>query len=385
MGASLSIVNIASVSGLRANRGRLAYGAAKAGVKLMSRGAGARIRSAAACASIALRRGRSKRRWWRRCTRRISARLAGPHAAGPLRRAGGSGRGGRLPAVAGGELHQRPHAASMAALAWHRPGSCSMNPPAWHPARSDSIVEQSRPGRSAARRPRRKRAPRRRRCGRCGGKAVLDIGDIDAAGVSRAPPSRRSRRCRWSRAARRTPMASATSELALACASHAGEPAHVDAGERDAGAGPGWTSSRSNAARIGRRTRRRRSRWRAPAASRRRCTTTARASIPASCAPAAHLGIDHRGYVDAGHPSQELVREAMEEVTGAAHGDGNRASTAARSRPMPCRSEPGARLCADGDRRGLSADRARAARRLFAACMAEPFYRCRHAAAPIHG
>ena len=36
MGATLSIVNIASVSGLRANRGRLAYGAPKAGVKLMS-------------------------------------------------------------------------------------------------------------------------------------------------------------------------------------------------------------------------------------------------------------------------------------------------------------------------------------------------------------
>ena len=36
MGATLSIVNIGSVSGLRANRGRLAYGAATAGVKLMS-------------------------------------------------------------------------------------------------------------------------------------------------------------------------------------------------------------------------------------------------------------------------------------------------------------------------------------------------------------
>lgn len=36
MGATLSIVNIGSVSGLRANRGRLAYGASKAGVKLMS-------------------------------------------------------------------------------------------------------------------------------------------------------------------------------------------------------------------------------------------------------------------------------------------------------------------------------------------------------------
>jgi NAD(P)-dependent dehydrogenase (short-subunit alcohol dehydrogenase family) len=36
MGGSLSIVNLASVSGLRANRGRVAYGASKAGVKLMS-------------------------------------------------------------------------------------------------------------------------------------------------------------------------------------------------------------------------------------------------------------------------------------------------------------------------------------------------------------
>jgi len=36
MGESLSIVNLSSVSGIRANRGRLAYGASKAAVKLMS-------------------------------------------------------------------------------------------------------------------------------------------------------------------------------------------------------------------------------------------------------------------------------------------------------------------------------------------------------------
>lgn len=36
MGATLSIVNLTSVSGLRANRGRAAYGASKAGLKLMS-------------------------------------------------------------------------------------------------------------------------------------------------------------------------------------------------------------------------------------------------------------------------------------------------------------------------------------------------------------
>lgn len=36
MGETLSIVNISSVSGLRGSRGRLAYGASKAGLKLMS-------------------------------------------------------------------------------------------------------------------------------------------------------------------------------------------------------------------------------------------------------------------------------------------------------------------------------------------------------------
>lgn len=36
MGQGLSIVNISSVSGLRANRGRLAYGSAKAGLKMMT-------------------------------------------------------------------------------------------------------------------------------------------------------------------------------------------------------------------------------------------------------------------------------------------------------------------------------------------------------------
>ncbi len=36
MGATLSIVNVGSVSGIRANRGRVAYGASKAGIKLMS-------------------------------------------------------------------------------------------------------------------------------------------------------------------------------------------------------------------------------------------------------------------------------------------------------------------------------------------------------------
>ena len=78
-------------------------------------------------------------------------------------------------------------------------------------------------------------------------------------------------------------------------------------------------------------------RSRAQAASRTPCTTTARASIPGSSAPAVHVGIDHRGYVNAGHPFQEMVRETMQEVTGALTRPMTAASTAARSRPMRCR------------------------------------------------
>ena len=143
-------------------------------------------------------------------------------------------------------------------------------------------------------------------------------------------------------------------ELALACASHSGEPAHVALAAVDAGAGRRWTSS---ALECG-------AHWpiepgrdgRAGALGqdrRRRCTTIARASIPASCAPAGISGIDHRGYVGADHPYQEMIREAMEEVTGA---DARRAEQrgidgcSIPTYAVPLRNLA-TRLCQDGDRR----------------------------------
>ena len=101
--------------------------------------------------------------------------------------------------------------------------------------------------------------------------------------------------------------------------------------------GPGSTRRRWNAARIGPRTRRRRSRWPAPAVRRPRCTTIARASIPASSAPASMPASTIAAMSTPSHALQEMVRDAMADVTGAPMTPTIAASTAARSRPMPCR------------------------------------------------
>ena len=75
-------------------------------------------------------------------------------------------------------------------------------------------------------------------------------------------------------------------ELALACASHGGEPGHVATVERMLAAG-GSMPLRSPAGRTGHCTSLPLGRSRARAGRRPRCTTTARASMRASCAPPA--------------------------------------------------------------------------------------------------
>ena len=66
----------------------------------------------------------------------------------------------------------------------------------------------------------------------------------------------------------------------------------------------------------------------------------------------------------------------MEEVTGAEHGERNRGidGCSIPTYAVPLQ-EPGDRLCEDGDRqRAFRPIAPTAARRLFAACMAEPFF-----------
>jgi L-asparaginase II len=88
-----------------------------------------------------------------------------------------------------------------------------------------------------------------------------------------------------------------------------------------------------------------------------------------------HLGIAHRGYVEAGHPFQEMVRGALEAVTGARHDAEHRAvdgcSIPTYAVPLKSFARGFARMATGA---GLEPVRAKAAERLLAACMAEPFY-----------
>jgi L-asparaginase II len=163
-------------------------------------------------------------------------------------------------------------------------------------------------------------------------------------------------------------------ELALAQASHAGTPTHVE-GVRAmlAAAGlteealecgahpPGDAEAAAELVRQGR----------PPGSVHNNCSGKHAGFL----AVAKHLGLDHRGYVAAGHPVQEAVRAALEEMMGTPLGpnecgiDGCSIPTYAL--PLSALATGFARF---GTGRGLSESRAAAAKRLRAAAAAEPFF-----------
>ncbi|MER8387989.1 asparaginase [Mesorhizobium sp. M1329] len=163
-------------------------------------------------------------------------------------------------------------------------------------------------------------------------------------------------------------------ELALACASHSGEPPHVElaramlakAGldETALECGAHWPSSHGATLALARA-------GSVPNALHNNCSGK-HSGFLCTCV---HSGIAHRGYVKAGHASQEMVREAMQAVTGAAH-DADHRGTDGCSIPtyaVPLRSFAlGFARMATGA--GFEPVRARAAERLLSACMAEPFF-----------
>ena len=163
-------------------------------------------------------------------------------------------------------------------------------------------------------------------------------------------------------------------EIALACASHSGEPRHAElaasmlarAGLDDNAleCGAHWPTDQDamvDLARSGA----------SPNALHNNCSGKHSGFLCTCC----HMGIDHHGYVTADHPEQELVREALQSVTGAAH-EPERCGTDGCSIPtyaVPLRSLAlGFARMATGN--GLPEGRAQAARRILAACMAEPFF-----------
>ncbi|MDX8524546.1 asparaginase [Mesorhizobium sp. MSK_1335] len=162
-------------------------------------------------------------------------------------------------------------------------------------------------------------------------------------------------------------------ELALACASHSGEPAHVELATAmlaKAGldktaleCGAHWPSSHDATIALARA-------GGVPNALHNNCSGK-HSGFLCTCV---HAGIAHGGYVKAGHSMQEMVRDAMQSVTGAAHDVGH-CGTDGCSIPtyaVPLKSfARGFARMATG--RGFSPERAKAAKRLLSACMAEPF------------
>ncbi|MDP3895931.1 MAG: asparaginase [Mesorhizobium sp.] len=163
-------------------------------------------------------------------------------------------------------------------------------------------------------------------------------------------------------------------ELALACASHNGEPAHAELAlsmlgraELDETAlecGTHWPSHQPALIELARK-------GNAPSALHNNCSGK-HAGFVCACR---HMGLDHRGYVKIGHDYQRIIAATMTQVTGASHAADNSGTDGCS---IPTYAVPLTNLASGFARlatgQGLEPVRAAAARRLFAACMAEPFY-----------
>lgn len=163
-------------------------------------------------------------------------------------------------------------------------------------------------------------------------------------------------------------------ELALACASHRGEAGHVglarsmlaSAGlDEDAlECGAHWPNNHAATVTLART-------GLSPTALHNNCSGK-HSGFLCTCR---HLNVGHRGYASFDHPVQAMIREAMEDVTRAVHDAGNHAidGCSIPTHAIPIRSLAlGFARMATGQR--LSNGRAKAAKRLLSACMAEPFF-----------
>lgn len=163
-------------------------------------------------------------------------------------------------------------------------------------------------------------------------------------------------------------------ELALACASHGGEPAHVEAARRmlaraglDGAAlecGAHWPSHQASGQALARA-------GGAPSALHNNCSGKHAGFICVACA----AGIDHRGYVGVTHPVQRAVRAALEDLTGVGLSEDqcgiDGCSIPTWAVPLTALAHAFARFATG---RGLGPERAKSAARLRAACAAQPWF-----------
>jgi L-asparaginase II len=163
-------------------------------------------------------------------------------------------------------------------------------------------------------------------------------------------------------------------ELALACASHGGEPGHIEVAERmlaraelDAGAlecGTHWPTYQPATQALARS-------GGAPSPLHNNCSGKHAGFLCVACAS----GLDHHGYVGAQHPVQREVKAAIEGLAGVGLSealcgtDGCAIPTYAV--PLMALAHAFARF---GTGQGLAPERAKAAARLRAAMAAQPYY-----------
>ncbi|SCW30953.1 asparaginase [Rhizobium mongolense subsp. loessense] len=205
------------------------------------------------------------------------------------------------------------------------------------------------------------------------GKVVFGLGDIDAGVFPRSS-------CKAMQALPLVESGAADAygfgnkELALACSSHNGEDEHVALAAsmlaRAGGSvetlecGAHWSSDRKTLIHQARTIT-------APTALHNNCSGKHAGFVCACC----HRDIDPKGYAGYDHPLQQEIRGTMESLSGAVLGRDN-CGTDGCSIPtyaVPLRGlAHGFAKMATGN--GLEPLRAKASRRLFDACMAEPFY-----------
>ena len=162
--------------------------------------------------------------------------------------------------------------------------------------------------------------------------------------------------------------------LALACASHGGEPGHVGVAMQMLAAagvdvsalecGVHWPSHAPSAQALARS-------GQSATAVHNNCSGKHAGFI---CAARA-LGVDHRGYIDPAHPVQRAVKAVLQDLTGVEIPDQDRAidgcSVPTWAIPLRALARGFARF---GTGKGMAPGRAKAAQRLRAACAAHPWH-----------
>jgi len=163
-------------------------------------------------------------------------------------------------------------------------------------------------------------------------------------------------------------------EIALACASHGGEPPHIEVASRmlaraglDASAlecGAHWPSHQPSSQALARS-------GGTPSGLHNNCSGKHAGFLCVACA----AGVDHRGYVEAEHVVQREVRAALESLTGVGLDEDvcgiDGCSIPTWGVPLDRLALAFARF---GSGRGLEQKRASAAARIRAACAAQPYF-----------